>query len=124
MPLPGDFIELKGMQFYGYHGVHAKETSLGQPFRLNLQLFLSLAEAGQTDDLEQTVDYGAVYQQVKEIIEGKPFRLLEALAENIAQEVLDSFSQVQGIVVELEKPAPPIPGILAGAGVVITRRRD
>lgn len=123
MQLPEDIIELEKMEFYGYHGVHLEEQRLGQPFHLHLQLFLSLQEAGLADDLEKTVDYGKVYRQVKELVEGQPFSLLEALAEAIAGRILSLFPQVQGIQVQVKKPAPPIPGILQGVGVQIIRRR-
>ncbi len=124
MPSSEDAIELKRMSFYGYHGVHPEEERLGQPFLVTLVLTLSLREAGMTDDLQKTVDYGKVYQLVREQVVEKRYNLLEALSQAIAREVLSSFPKVQEVQVLVEKPSPPIPGILEGVVVQITRRRE
>lgn len=55
-----DYIHLKDMQFYGYHGVLAAETTLGQRFRANVSLAVDMTEAGATDDLTYTVNYAEV----------------------------------------------------------------
>lgn len=124
MPLPEDAIELKRMSFYGYHGVHPEEERLGQPFLVTLVLTLSLREAGMTDDLQKTVDYGKVYQLVREQVVERRYNLLEALSQGIAREVLSAFPKIHQVKVLVEKPAPPIPGILEGVVVEITRRRE
>lgn len=123
MPLLKDVIELKGMVFYGYHGLYQEEKNLGQPFKVDLRLFLSLLEAGENDEVEKTVDYSQVYQLVKSIVEGQPFKLLEALAHQLAQEILASFPPIQELQVKVEKTSPPIPGLLEGVRVLITRGR-
>lgn len=76
-----DKIYLNELVFYGYHGVLKEETKLGQTFRVSLILGLSTKKAGISDSVEDTVSYADVYETVKEIVEGKPFKLIEALAE-------------------------------------------
>ncbi len=117
-----DTIFFKGMTFYGYHGVYPEETRLGQRFVVDLELGLDLAPAARTDDLNQTVDYGRVYQVVRELVEGKPCRLVETLAERIADALLAGFP-VEEVRVRVTKPNPPIPGHYDAVGVEIRRSR-
>ncbi|HWI65881.1 MAG TPA: dihydroneopterin aldolase [Symbiobacteriaceae bacterium] len=119
----GDRIVLTGMRFYGYHGVYPEETRLGQTFLVDVELYADLQQAGRTDSLEFTVDYGKVYLAVKEIVEGRPFKLIEALAEKIAATVMEGFP-VQAITVRVHKPQAPIPGAFDGVTVEIHRRRE
>ena len=79
-----DWIRLRGMTFYAYHGVLASEQELGQRFEVDVEMRLNLKPAGQSDDLDATVDYTRVYQIVREIVQGQSFKLLERLAETIA----------------------------------------
>lgn len=117
-----DYIHLRDVEFYGYHGVLEAETTLGQRFRVTLKLAVDLKEAGQTDDLNKTVSYAEVYELTKEIVEGKPYKLIEAVAEKIAQTILSTFTnQVKGVQVEVIKPDPPIPGHYREVAVEITR---
>ncbi len=118
-----DRILLHGMQFYGYHGVLRAEQTTGQPFLVDVDLFLDLEPAGLTDNLERTVDYARVFSLVEEIVTGRSYRLLETLAEAIAREILDRFA-VAEVVVRVRKPRVPLPGIVGYAGVEIRRRRE
>lgn len=117
-----DYIQLERMEFYGYHGALVEEQKLGQRFVVSLRLYLDLAPAGRADELALTVNYAAAYYAVRDIVENKRFSLLEALAEQIAQTVLTQFP-VMRVVVEVQKPAVPIAGILAYAAVSIDREK-
>lgn len=117
-----DYIHVNEMEFYGYHGALKEETVLGQRFRVNVSLAVDLAQAGRTDDLTKTVNYADVFNLCREIVEGDPRKLIEAVAENIAEVILDRFaSQVRGVRVVLIKPDPPIRGHYASVSVDITR---
>lgn len=115
-----DRIVLSGMRFYGHHGVFAEETRLGQTFLVDVEMFLDLAPAGQRDDLTLSVDYGQVYQTVREIVEGPPFQLIEALVETIAARVIKP--PIQEVLVRVHKPQAPIPGTFADVFVEVRRR--
>ncbi|HZK19007.1 MAG TPA: dihydroneopterin aldolase, partial [Clostridia bacterium] len=52
-----DRIFLQGLQFFGYHGVLPEERELGQRFTVDLEMAMDLAEAGRTDNLDDTVNY-------------------------------------------------------------------
>ena len=77
-----DKIILEKMDFYGYHGVYPEENKLGQRYRVDLTLYVDLKTAGQTDDLSNSVNYAEIYTLCKEIVEGKPFNLIEACRKN------------------------------------------
>lgn len=117
-----DYIHLRDMQFYGYHGVLKEENVLGQRFRATVSLAVNIQKAGLTDELNDTVSYVGVYDICKEVIEGKPYRLIEAVAETVATKILESYQgQVLGVKVEIIKPDPPIPGHYKEVAVEITR---
>ncbi|HCJ4426267.1 TPA: dihydroneopterin aldolase [Listeria innocua] len=119
-----DKIYLNELAFYGYHGVLQEETKLGQTFRVSLILGLSTKKAGQSDSVDDTVSYADVYETVKGIVEGTPFKLIEALAEKIASEVLTDYPLLEEITVKLIKPNPPIPGHYDSVAVEIKRKRS
>ncbi|AKX93155.1 7,8-dihydroneopterin aldolase [Moorella thermoacetica] len=117
-----DKIILAGLEFYGFHGNHPAEQQLGQPFIVDLELYLDLEPAGRTDALEATVNYGQVYRLVQEIVTGRPYKLLEALAAAISDGILAGFP-VDEVLVRVKKPRAPLPGSFDYAAVEIRRRR-
>jgi dihydroneopterin aldolase len=118
-----DKIYVNGMEFYGYHGVFPEEKVLGQRFTVDLSVSVDLKRAGETDDLEYSVHYGELYQLCKEIVEGSPYKLVEAVAEKIAGSVLNGFPLISVVTVKVIKPDPPIPGHYKSVAVEITRGR-
>ncbi|MFG3614313.1 dihydroneopterin aldolase [Rummeliibacillus sp. G93] len=117
-----DYIHIRDMEFYGYHGVLKEETVLGQRFRVTVALATDLKNAGQTDKLDNTVSYADVYTLCEKIVEGKPYKLIEAVAEEIANVILKTYKEeVKGIRVEVIKPDPPIKGHYKEVAVEITR---
>ncbi|MEZ0118056.1 UNVERIFIED_ORG: dihydroneopterin aldolase [Heyndrickxia coagulans] len=118
-----DKIYIHDMEFYGYHGVLPEENKLGQRFRVSIELGLDLKRAGETDRLEETVSYADVYTSVKNIVEGQPFKLVEAVAEKLAASILALYEKVAEVTVKVTKPDPPIPGHYKSVAVEITRRR-
>jgi dihydroneopterin aldolase len=120
-----DRILLEGMVFHGRHGTLPAERELGQPFVVDVELRLDLGPAGLSDDLSQTVDYGEVHEQVKEIVEGPPVNLTETLAERIAATVLEEHPPVEAVRVKVAKPHVRLgETVLEGSAVEILRRRD
>ncbi|MDE3840561.1 dihydroneopterin aldolase [Bacillus methanolicus] len=118
-----DKIMLNQMTFYGYHGVFPEETKLGQRFIVDLTVECDLKKAGESDNLEDSVNYGDLYEACREVVEGKPYKLVEAVAEKIASKILYNFNTVESCTVKVTKPDPPIPGHYESVAVEITRRR-
>ena len=116
-----DRIVLHDMVFQGRHGVLDKEQREAQPFHVDVELSVDLQPAGLDDDLTRTVDYGVVFETCRSIVESTSFRLIEALAEAIAHELLADFP-IDEVTVRVRKPNAPIEGTLAYAGVEIQRK--
>jgi dihydroneopterin aldolase len=110
------------MVFQGRHGYYEHEQVRPQRFEVDVELVLNLQPAGVDDDLEQTVDYARVYRVVRQIVESTTYRLLEALAEAIAHEVLAAFP-ITEVGVRVRKPQVDLGGPLDHAAVEIWRRR-
>ncbi|KAB2328823.1 dihydroneopterin aldolase [Cytobacillus depressus] len=119
-----DKIILNQMAFYGFHGVFPEETRLGQRFYVDLTVEASLKKAGETDQLEDSINYAELYDVCKEIVEGKPLKLVEAVAEKIAGEILRRFETISQVIVKVIKPDPPIQGHYESVAVEITRSRE
>ena len=93
----GDKIQLEGMVFYGYHGVGLAEQELGQRFVVDVEMERDLRAAGLSDDPADTVNYSHVFKLVREIMEGPSRKLLENVAETIAQQVLDGPHEISNV---------------------------
>ncbi|MCT4563942.1 MAG: dihydroneopterin aldolase [Maledivibacter sp.] len=119
-----DKIIMKNLAFFGYHGVLQEENTLGQKFFVDIEIFVDLRKAGLSDRVEDTVHYGEVYEKVKDIVENKRFKLIEALAENIAKTILEDFLTVNEICVKIRKPEAPVKGIFDYFAVEIRRIRN
>lgn len=118
-----DKIKLQGLSFYGHHGLFESETELGQLFKVDLTLYTDTKKAGESDVMTDSIHYGEVYETVKKIVENKPFKLLEALSEHIANTLLSEFSLIEAVTVQVNKPQAPIPGIFDNVAVEIYRER-
>jgi len=117
-----DKILLGGIEFYGHIGVSPAEREVGQRFVVDVELVVDLHHAATTDSITDTINYAAVYDTVITIGEGRSYRLVEPLAEEIAQALLKSFPADE-VMVRVKKQPPPIKGIVAYAGVEIRRQR-
>ena len=124
-----DTIELRGLRVLGCHGVLDEEHRRAQPFDIDLELEVDLSRAGRTDALSDTVDYGAVSDSVRRVVEGEHSDLMEHLAHRIARAAVAAADQgggagVAGVTVTVRKLRPPVAVDLASAGVRIHRRRE
>lgn len=118
-----DNIRIRGMEFYAYHGVLPEETVIGQRFVVDITLCLSLRRAGETDDLEETVNYASVYDKVKDVMQGEPVKLIETLAERTATVLLGDFESLSRVDVTVVKPNAPIAGVFSDVSVTVVRER-
>lgn len=117
-----DKILLSGAQFFAHHGVDDAEQKIGGRYGVDVELTYELARAGASDNIAATISYAAVYETVRASVEEKSFRLIEALAEHIAQTLLQQFPAA-AVVVRVKKQPPPLPGIVDFAAVEIFRER-
>jgi len=111
------------MQFYGYHGVHDSEKELGGKFEVDLDLHTSLKKSIESDALDDTIDYQAIYNMVENSLKAHKFYLLEALAGHIAKSLLTNFN-IDSLIVRVRKPHAPVRGVLDTVEVEIDRARS
>jgi dihydroneopterin aldolase len=117
-----DVIELTGLQVRGRHGVFDHERRDGQIFGIDVRLELDTRPAARSDDLSDTVDYGALAQSLAGIVAGEPVNLIETLAERLAGACLAD-PRVSAAEVTVHKPQAPIPLAFADVSVRIRRER-
>jgi 7,8-dihydroneopterin aldolase/epimerase/oxygenase len=93
-------VELRGLELYGYHGVHDHEREQGQRFLYDVEL--EVGERGADDRIENAVDYSKVAATVRDVAE-RPYSLLEALATAVADELAERFAP-EHVKVRVRKP--------------------
>lgn len=116
-------IRLKSMRFHGRHGVLPEEAVLGQPWILDLDLVVDIAQAAASDDLGHTVNYAEVYTLCQTIVTTERFALIEALTHRLLVAILASQPRVQSATLAVHKPHAPIPGDHAGVSLTATLAR-
>ncbi|MCW2650278.1 MAG: 7,8-dihydroneopterin aldolase/epimerase/oxygenase [Mycobacterium sp.] len=117
-----DRIELRGLRIEGHHGVYEQERSDGQEFVVDVTVWVDLDRAAKSDDLADTLDYGALAQRAADIVGGPPKNLIEAVAGELAEDVMRD-ERVQAVEVVLHKPDAPIPLTFDDVAVVARRSR-
>jgi dihydroneopterin aldolase len=117
-----DRIELRGLAVRGNHGVFDHERANGQDFVVDLTVWADLAAAAASDDLADTLDYGALAQRAYDIVAGPPRNLIETVAAEIADDVMGD-DRVHAVEVVVHKPQAPIPLAFRDVAVVARRSR-
>ena len=118
--MTADRLVLTGITGFGHHGLFGFERSQGQQFVVDLVCSVDLSQAGQTDDIADTVDYSGLASAVVADIEREPLNLIEALAERIARTCLRT-PRVQSVEVTVHKPQAPLPVRVGDVAVSLTR---
>ena len=116
-----DEIRIENLEIYAGHGVFAEENRTGQPFFVNLVLYTDIAAAGKRDDLALSTHYGEVSHLVNRFLKEHTYQLIEAAAENAAEQVLLHFPLVQSLDLEIRKPKAPIGLPFGSVSVKINR---
>jgi dihydroneopterin aldolase len=116
----GDHIDLAGIEVFAHHGVFPEEREQGQLFVIDVRLGVDLADAGSSDDLEDTVDYGVLVQRINDLVAGERWDLIERVAQRVADTVLED-PRVSIVTVTVHKPGAPLPVKVADVSVTITR---
>lgn len=118
-------IKLNQMQFHAYIGVYPEERKIGQDVVINIALIVNNQDMQKLleDKLENTINYGPVYQMVKEIVAQKDIKLIETLAAKILQAIEDEYgTQLDNIIVNIKKKNLPIDGVLDSAEVEVSAK--
>ncbi|MCB1039841.1 MAG: dihydroneopterin aldolase [Acidimicrobiales bacterium] len=118
-----DLIELRGLRLVGICGALPEERERAQPLEVDLDVEADLLPSGASDDLADTIDYGALCDVVAGVVGGGAPQLLEHLAAEIASAVLAVDARAMAVTVAVRKLRPPVPHALASSGVRIRRER-
>lgn len=116
-----DRITLTGLRVRGRHGVFEHERRDGQDFLVDITVWIDLHKAAATDELTDTLDYGDLARRAAAVVGGEPYRLIESVAAEIAEDVMTD-ERAHAVEVTVHKPAAPIP--LTFADVAVTARRS
>ncbi len=117
-----DQIYIENLEFFGHHGVFEEEAALGQKFIVSAKLFLDTRKAGKVDELTESLDYSEVCKKIKEIVERERVKLIECLAESIAEKLLLSFDVLKEVEITVKKPWAPVLVHMDNVSVTIRRR--
>ncbi|WP_246498000.1 dihydroneopterin aldolase [Natronoglycomyces albus] len=117
-----DTITLTGLRVHGRHGVFEFERQRGQDFIIDVVLTTSTAAAAASDNLADTIDYGALADSLAHIVAGEPVNLLETLAQRLADACLAD-PRVIDTTVTVHKPQAPIAHAFSDVAVTIRRSR-
>ncbi len=112
-------IIVMGLRELGVHGVLPEAQSRPQPCEVDIELEVDLSTAGQSDNLDDTVDYSAVSEAVSRVVKNERYQLLERLATRIG-EVCRTDDRVSAVTVTVRKLHPPVRAMLDHVAVRVT----
>lgn len=115
-------VFVRGIDFYGYHGVPAEERHIGHRYRVDLELRVE-GSADTSDHISETVDYGMVARLVTQVGLDENAHTVERLARRMGERILAEFSLVSSLWISVAKPLPPSPVIADEAGVELELAR-
>ena len=117
-----DKVFLEGIEFQAYHGVSDAEQEVGHRYRVDICVGTDIREAAKNDDINMTVNYAVLGKMIVRVGTENQFRLIETLAERIADEAL-CYDRVTEVTVTVRKVMPPTRVCAAASGVTITRQK-
>ncbi|MBN2423761.1 MAG: dihydroneopterin aldolase [Calditrichaceae bacterium] len=117
-----DIIRLKNITFYAHHGFYEAERELGQKFEVDIEVSCNLKPASDDDDLKKTVDYRAIYHIAKETFENYKFKLIETVAQQMADRILNQ-PGILNVLIRVRKPHVPLNGLLDYVEIEIFREK-
>lgn len=103
-----DEIRIDNLEIYAGHGVFEEEKRTGQPFFVNVTLYTDIRKSGKADDLQYSTHYGEVSHFINQFLKSHTFRLIEAAAERMAEQILLRFPLIEKLDLEIRKPKAPI----------------
>ncbi|MBU3741886.1 MAG: dihydroneopterin aldolase [Candidatus Kapabacteria bacterium] len=105
-------ISIVNAEFFAYHGVRADEKSLGGRFQIDVDLLYSATSAVVSDNINDTINYEEVLYLVNEIMSGEPYDLIETLAYDIANGLLERFAIARQATTRVRKLNVPIQQVM------------
>lgn len=116
-------FKITGLALHGRHGALEAERTLGQRFKLDLELTAEIGNASTSDNLEETLHYGQVIKAASAAFNAKTYNLIEAAAGAVADDLLARFPKIIVARVTVHKPSAPVAAIIDDLAATIERRR-
>ena len=116
-----DKIKIEDLEVFANHGVFPEENVLGQKFVVSAVMYTDTRRAGLTDELTASIHYGEASAFITEYLKSHTFKLLEKVAEGLAEEMLVRIAGLQKVQIEIKKPWAPVGLPLKTVSVEIER---
>lgn len=111
-------ISLHKIALYAYHGCLEQEKIVGNNYEIDINVWIDVTNAVESDDVADTVNYATMYEIVKQEMM-IPSNLLEHVAGRIIKSIKREFPQIQMVEIRIAKMPPPISGKISAASVTI-----
>lgn len=112
------YIQLENIEIHAHHGVYGQETLVGNNFRINLKIKVDVSDAVNSDNLDDTLNYGEIYHIIKKEME-IPSKLLEHVGGRIIKSLKTSFPKIEEIELKISKQNPPTGGQIDYASIIL-----
>lgn len=116
-----DKIKIENLEVYARHGVYPEENKLGQLFIISADLYTDIRKAASRDDIRASVNYGEACHFIKSLMENHTFKLIETVADFIAEQLLLQYPLLNTVTIEVKKPNAPILLHVEYVSAVVTR---
>ena len=113
---------MRGLEFYGFHGVSAEERVIGHRFRLDIEALVR-ENASETDNVDDTVNYASLANVALEVSRADQYFTVERLVRVMAGEMLGLFPLIESVTLSIEKLCPPADFVAESVGVEFTLDR-
>lgn len=119
-----DQIHIRGLRIYGYHGVNEYEKRKGQPFELDVTLYLPLDRPCRSDRVEDTLSYSDACKTILRVMGEAKYDLLERAAYRVVEQLFTEYDFLHAVRVLLKKPRAPIGADFQDVAVELYRERE
>ncbi|WP_080348198.1 MULTISPECIES: 2-amino-4-hydroxy-6-hydroxymethyldihydropteridine diphosphokinase [Clostridium] len=118
-----DRIYIEDLEVFANHGVYKEEKKLGQKFLISAEIFIDLQQSGLSDNLNETVNYGLLCCEIEELFTKDSYDLIEKVAEQVVDNILLKYEDIQRMKLKVKKPWAPIGKPIKYAAVQIDRTK-
>ena len=115
-------IQLRGLRLACICGALPEEQDRRQPYEFDVDIVADVTPATRSDDLDDTIDYGAVLDRIEAVTANESFQLFERMAARVAESILED-DRIGAVTIEVRKLRPPVPQDLASSGIRLTVER-
>lgn len=117
-----DQIRIENLKVFAFHGCYQEERDKGQNFYVNATLYTNTHEAAIEDDIEKTTNYADVCKLISDTMINNTYYVIETVADRVARAILEKFTRVEAVDIEIRKPNAPIPMEFESISVRISRK--